>query len=265
MADVDYYEILDVRPTATAAEIKAAYHRAVRAAHPDAGGTAGMFRLVNDAYRTLSDPRARAAYDAEMGTSRPDDVAHGAAAPPESDWGEEVRWEAGGPEPHHARQAAETLREEDFLDYGPSWSERWVETPAGKVATRWGGWATAALFGALAAVLFLAPDWIRPEAAGSDVLGWLLDHSLVLWIVVIIYAILAVYAFLGLLWTPMTVFHLSVLVVVVVGWPLAYWSLAETRERLAFVGVAIVWIVYAAAMAAIPVWQGARLRPDGLT
>lgn len=269
MTDVDYYEILDVRPTATAAEIKAAYHRAVRSAHPDAGGTAGMFRLVTDAYRTLSDPQARAAYDAGAGRPRPGRPGPGEPGPdtapaPEPSWGDEVRWEAGGTaEPGRAGRAAETAS--DHAEHGPTWSERWVRTPRGLAAVRWGGWVTAGLFVLLTAVLFLLPEWVRPAAAGGDVLGSLLDHRAVLTIVVVVYAVAAIFGFLGLLWLPVTLLHVGVLVLVVLGWPLAYWGLAETWERVAFAGVAVVWIVYAAAMTAVPLWQSARFRLDQAT
>ena len=72
---VTHYDLLGVSQTATDAEIKKAYQKALRTSHPDVGGNAGMFRLVQEAYETLSDPRRRAAYDqslASASSSRPD-------------------------------------------------------------------------------------------------------------------------------------------------------------------------------------------------
>jgi hypothetical protein len=60
---VDYYELLGVQPTASASEIRAAYRALAKVMHPDAGGTAGTFRLLREAYETLSDPERRADYD----------------------------------------------------------------------------------------------------------------------------------------------------------------------------------------------------------
>lgn len=60
----DLYDILGVRRTATPEEIRQAYRKAMRAVHPDANGTSGLFRMVKTAYDTLSDPGARASYDA---------------------------------------------------------------------------------------------------------------------------------------------------------------------------------------------------------
>ncbi|MHA7209463.1 J domain-containing protein [Arthrobacter sp. MDT1-65] len=66
-----YYDILGVPPGADLKDIKDAYRRAARAAHPDLGGTAARFHDVAVAYETLSDPRRRERYDADTGRSRP--------------------------------------------------------------------------------------------------------------------------------------------------------------------------------------------------
>lgn len=59
----DLYEVLGVPRTATAAEISSAYRRLVRRTHPDVGGSNSLFRMVQLAYETLSDPVRRAEYD----------------------------------------------------------------------------------------------------------------------------------------------------------------------------------------------------------
>lgn len=61
-----YYAILNVLPTASAAEIKAAYRRRAMEAHPDRNNSLNAtkeFQLLNEAYSVLSDPSARAQYD----------------------------------------------------------------------------------------------------------------------------------------------------------------------------------------------------------
>ena len=57
-----WYDVLDVEPTATAEEIRAAWQRLVA----ELGPTDRRFRVVNEAAEVLLDPERRAAYDAEL-------------------------------------------------------------------------------------------------------------------------------------------------------------------------------------------------------
>lgn len=74
-----YYAVLGVQPGATAAEIRAAYHRLAMRWHPDkiASGGGGAdparaeeaksrFQQIHEAYQVLSDDKRRALYDAGM-------------------------------------------------------------------------------------------------------------------------------------------------------------------------------------------------------
>lgn len=64
----DFYRILHISQTATAAEIKTAYYRLAKRLHPDVtGGPEDAFKQVNEAYDTLSDPNKRREYDASIG------------------------------------------------------------------------------------------------------------------------------------------------------------------------------------------------------
>jgi len=75
-AGSDPYRVLGVAPGATDAAIHAGYRAAVRRAHPDAGGSAGEFEEVQEAYELLRDPARRRTWDA--GHARP----RAAGAPP---------------------------------------------------------------------------------------------------------------------------------------------------------------------------------------
>jgi DnaJ-class molecular chaperone len=63
---VDLYEVLGVSPAATTAELRRAYRRLALEHHPDRAGpqSAPRFAQIAEAYRMLSDPTARTAYDA---------------------------------------------------------------------------------------------------------------------------------------------------------------------------------------------------------
>lgn len=59
----NHYETLGVSQSASADEIKAAFRKMAKQYHPDAGGDAGRFQQINEAYQTLSDANSRAHYD----------------------------------------------------------------------------------------------------------------------------------------------------------------------------------------------------------
>lgn len=63
MPERDYYEILQVHPKASAAVIKKAYRTLLLEVHPDQGGSAEKTALITEAFKVLSDPERRSAYD----------------------------------------------------------------------------------------------------------------------------------------------------------------------------------------------------------
>ncbi len=52
------FEVLGVRPGASADEVRAAWRRRARATHPDRGGDEATFTEVLEAYRTLTGGQA---------------------------------------------------------------------------------------------------------------------------------------------------------------------------------------------------------------
>ncbi len=80
MSTADPYEVLGVDPSATAAEVRAAYLARARAAHPDRHASDPVaqraaeerMRAVNAAWALVGDPDARAAHDRRAGHVPPD-------------------------------------------------------------------------------------------------------------------------------------------------------------------------------------------------
>jgi len=69
----DYYQLLEVTPTASPEEIKLAYHRLARQYHPDLAGSEAKqkFQAINEAYQVLSDPVRRSQFDQTRPSPRP--------------------------------------------------------------------------------------------------------------------------------------------------------------------------------------------------
>jgi len=67
---IDYYRILEVKRTASNAEIKSAYRKLARERHPDFNGgspkAAREFAVLSKAYHILIDPQERAFYDQKL-------------------------------------------------------------------------------------------------------------------------------------------------------------------------------------------------------
>jgi len=59
----EFYEILEVAPTANQEEIKKSYRKKVIKAHPDKGGDIEEFKKLQAAYEVLSNPEKREIYD----------------------------------------------------------------------------------------------------------------------------------------------------------------------------------------------------------
>lgn len=64
---VDYYEVLEASPNASSATLERVFRYLAKRHHPDSSehGDIKTFSLLVEAYETLTDPTARAAYDIE--------------------------------------------------------------------------------------------------------------------------------------------------------------------------------------------------------
>ena len=80
---MNHYERLGVSRAATPDELRAAYRRAARDAHPDRNGdrSADDMAQVNEAWRVLGDPARRRAYDHELDALADRSAAGSSAAP----------------------------------------------------------------------------------------------------------------------------------------------------------------------------------------
>jgi curved DNA-binding protein len=94
----DYYKILGVARSASADEVRKAYHKLALQHHPDRnpGDTHAeeRFKDINEAYQVLSDKQKRARYD-QLGSAY-SDWQHGGGAPGDFDWSQWFTGQPGG-------------------------------------------------------------------------------------------------------------------------------------------------------------------------
>ncbi|KAF7304765.1 hypothetical protein MKEN_01190600 [Mycena kentingensis (nom. inval.)] len=62
--ETKFYDLLEVPPSASEADLKKAYRKKALRLHPDKGGDPELFKEVTHAYEILSDPDRRSIYDA---------------------------------------------------------------------------------------------------------------------------------------------------------------------------------------------------------
>ena len=67
----DFYALLKIPRNATTAEIEMAWKEALRKAHPDRMGNNELIHTIQQAYKTLTDPLERRAYDYLLNAARP--------------------------------------------------------------------------------------------------------------------------------------------------------------------------------------------------
>jgi hypothetical protein len=200
----DYYDVLSIDATATAEEVRQAYRRSVREAHPDlnphrADWATEQLQRINEAYNVLRQPSLRQEYNRLRWPHR------GAASPMESDrayrspfrtttydtnrpWWEQVANQAPPQYPFSEPAARSARRTAD--DPAPFWlrlagwfrargwrrlEKTWLSL-VGLVRSPYGGilWTLAFILSVNVAVILYV--FVAPSAEGG-LLSWLRDDS----------------------------------------------------------------------------------------
>lgn len=155
----DPYEVLGVASDATTKQIKDAYRRALRSAHPDQGGSVEDSQRVNAAYATLSDPSSRTAYDrtsAEPEHDRPMEP-----ETPEEPWGVQETVTTPPIVPAPGARKARGTRAPNPLTRGAFWPAWRVLTVSGLLIGSVTIWTTGLMVHSLGTWVLLAATPLR--------------------------------------------------------------------------------------------------------
>ncbi len=105
---MDPYRVLGIPPSASAAELRAAYRRQARRRHPDHGGSTEDMARLNAAYAALRNDRAGRAPAGKERAGTPTQDAPARCSPPDQRHAGASAWAAGRPalEQHLDQEAA---------------------------------------------------------------------------------------------------------------------------------------------------------------
>jgi len=127
-SEPDYYEILQVSPSAEQEVIEAAYRRLARKYHPDVNpdpAAAQRMRLLNEAFEVLADPQKRAEYDARR-SFRARHQAATSQGPTAGNWSSPDPSTTGEPRQNGQVNDSQTVTHLDTaarrVIYSPSWA-----------------------------------------------------------------------------------------------------------------------------------------------
>jgi hypothetical protein len=142
LGGLNAYEILGVAPSATNAEIEAAYRAAIKRQHSDTGGVTRLAQLVNDAHDALV--KNRSAYDAWLRDKPQPRVADAerdpgpttSASQPDDIWDP---WEDAGPSPSSHEQSEPRSQHRATTDPGRTEAASSSDEPpdAEQLSSRW--------------------------------------------------------------------------------------------------------------------------------
>ncbi len=118
----DYWSLLGIPPGSDPQQLKRAFRREARRWHPDLNGNdrnaEERFKLVNEAYAVLSDPRRRKAWEALNDSPKEEEFPFEEGFPSFEDY---LKLVLGKDDPYPKREGYEPSQEEDFQEFKRSW------------------------------------------------------------------------------------------------------------------------------------------------
>lgn len=142
-----HYEVLEVDEHAGGAKIKRSYYALCKKHHPDiAGGDAARMVAINQAYRVLSDPTLKSAYDRELAAKRREQAFANSAAQATA----------------RQRTTAQPAWQKQAAARQPQSQEAHAFRRSASRQKNSKGWAWFMAFGGAAAVIIIAVSYLAP-------------------------------------------------------------------------------------------------------